>query len=35
MEVAVRSFFRSVQKRADHVQAYFLAPHVSYTVRTD
>jgi transposase len=34
MEAAVRSFFRSVQKRADHVKAYFLAPHVSYTVST-
>lgn len=29
MEAAVRSFFHSVQKRASHVRAYFLAPHVS------
>jgi transposase len=34
MEAAVRSFFRSVQKRASHVRAYFLAPHVRYTLRT-
>jgi transposase len=35
METAVRAFFRSVQKRTDHVRAYFLASHVRYTVRTE
>jgi transposase len=34
MEAAARAFFRSVQKRADHVRAYFLAPHVRYTTST-
>jgi hypothetical protein len=32
MGAAVRSFFRSVQRRAAHVQAYFQAPHVKYIV---
>lgn len=30
MELAVRSFFRRVQKLPDHVRGYFHAPHTVY-----
>lgn len=35
MEAAVRSFFRSIQKRTSHVISYFHAPHIKYTCSTN
>lgn len=34
MEAAVRSFFRSIQKRKSYVLTYFQAPHTKYTCST-